>query len=91
MRLRLGNLLRRREASVTSQRNSAGEDDSTRDFVFDFENGKDSTTVLPSCSLLEPCFFWAAARVSLQRDPERAATVISSPVGLVPTNALVVI
>jgi len=37
------------------------------------KDGKDSTTVLPSCTLIEPCSFWARLKViGLQRDPERA-------------------
>jgi len=44
---------------------------STRDFVFDFENGKASTTVLSSCTLTEPCSFWAA---TMGQPPARSRT-----------------
>jgi hypothetical protein len=49
---------------MTSWRNSARAGDSIRDFIFDFGSGKDSTTVLPSHMLIEPCSFWAAAKPS---------------------------
>jgi hypothetical protein len=49
---------------MTSWRNSARAGDSIRDFIFDFGSGKDSTTVLPSHMLIEPCSFWATAKPS---------------------------
>jgi hypothetical protein len=42
--------------------NWARGDDSTRDFVSDFENGKDSLFVLSSCMLTESCSFRTSAR-----------------------------
>jgi len=59
---------------MTSWRNSVCEGDSIRDFIFDFGSGEDSTTVLPSHMLIEPCSFWAAAKVSLQQDPEQTTS-----------------